>query len=113
MMIRAKARPLPASGDPAVEDKEFMAMISNLMSTKEVEWISVSAAENPVIFNKLFEYSFTDDRKLAFRSSWILSKVCDKNPELFYPCLSRMIEALEKLENESTLRSFLRITHSY
>jgi len=91
------------------EDEEFRAMVSSTMGAGEVEWIAASAVENPVIFRKLFGYSFSADKKLAFHSSWALAKVVDNRPDLFIDYLAQIIESLEKLENESTLRSFLRI----
>jgi len=84
-------------------------MINATMGTKEVEWIAKSAVENPAIFRKLFSYSFSDDKKLAFHSSWALSKVCDKYPNLFSDSIHQIIGVLDKLDNESTQRSFLRI----
>jgi hypothetical protein len=84
-------------------------MVNNMMSTKEAEWIATSAIENPVIFKKLLDYSFSPDKKLAFHSSWTLTKVCDKYPELIYPYLTSIIESLHKVDNESAQRSFLRI----
>jgi 8-oxo-dGTP diphosphatase len=92
-----------------VYDAELQSMVNNMLSMKEVEWVATSAIENPAIFNKLFEYSFSSDKKLAFRASWTLSKVCDKYPEMIYPYLTRIIEKLDKLDNESSQRSFLRI----
>jgi 8-oxo-dGTP diphosphatase len=91
------------------DDKELQSMINRLMSMKEAEWIATSAIENPAVFEKLLGYSFSDDKKLAFRASWTMTKVCDKYPELIYPHLSRIIDSLGKLDNESALRSFLRI----
>jgi 8-oxo-dGTP diphosphatase len=90
-------------------DKELQDMINRMMSMQEAEWIATSAIENPVIFNKLLEYSYSSDKKLAFRASWTLSKVCDKFPELIYPYISDIINRLDKIDNESTQRSFLRI----
>jgi len=95
--------------DAASEDKEFREMINATMGAKEVEWIAKSAVENPAIFRKLFNYSFSGDKKLAFHSSWALSKVCDQYPELFITLIPQIIDVLGKLENESTHRSFLRI----
>jgi len=79
------------------------------MSIQEADWIATSAIDNPAIFLKLLEYSYKSDKKLAFRASWTLSKVCDKFPELIHPHLSGIIERLNQLDNESTQRSFLRI----
>jgi 8-oxo-dGTP diphosphatase len=90
-------------------NEELKTMISGIMERKEAEWIANSAVENPVIFRKLIDYSFSDDDKLAFRSSWILAKVCDKEPAIIYPYLPEIVETLKNLNNESAQRSLLRI----
>lgn len=90
-------------------DKELQSMINRMMSIKEADWIATSAIDNPEIFKKLLEYSFSDDKKLAFHASWTLTKVCDKYPEIIFPHLAEIIESLDKIENESAQRSFLRI----
>jgi len=95
--------------DTLTDDADLQTMVNNMMSMKEAEWIAISAIENPAIFIKLYEYSHSPDKRLAFRASWTLSKVCDKFPELIYPYLSKIVESLNKIDNESTLRSFLRI----
>jgi 8-oxo-dGTP diphosphatase len=91
------------------DDLDLQTMVNNMMSMKEAEWVAISAIENPAIFLKLFEYSHSDDKKLAFRASWTLTKVCDKFPAIIDPYLSQMVATLSKIDNESTLRSFLRI----
>lgn len=93
----------------ALVDKELQTMINNMMSMQEAEWVATSAVENPEIFLKLLEYSYIGDKKLAFRASWTLTKVCDKYPELIYPYLAEIIEALPRIGYESVQRSFLRI----
>ena len=100
-----KAEPIPASMD----DDELKRMITTIMVTKEAEWVAGSAPDNPQVFLRLIEYSFSDDTKLAFRSSWMLTKVCDRFPEMIYPHLNSMAESLPKLTNESVQRSFMRI----
>jgi 8-oxo-dGTP diphosphatase len=99
-------------GKPArelTEYEELQDMVYRIMSMQEAEWIATSAVENPAVFDKLLEYSFSGDKKLAFRASWTLTKVCDKFPELIYPHLSWIIDSLNSLDNESAERSFLRI----
>jgi len=90
-------------------DSELQSMINSMISMKEVDWVAESAIDNPAIFHKLLEYSFSSDKKLSFRASWTLTKVCDKFPELIYPFLSTIVEGINKLDNESAQRSFLRI----
>ncbi len=95
--------------DHSSDDEGLKEMVNRLISLKEVDWIATSAIENSAIFRKLLEYSYSSDKKLSFRSSWTLTKVCDKYPDIIYPYLSRIVENLEKLNNESAQRSFLRI----
>lgn len=90
-------------------DADLQTMVNNMMSMKEAEWVATSAIENPAIFSKLLEYSFSTDKRLAFRASWTLTKVCDKFPDLIYPYMPVIIESLDKIDNESAQRSFLRI----
>ncbi len=92
-----------------IEDSELQSMIKKRVNAREVEWVATSAVENPAVFAKLFEYSNSEDKQLAFHSSWTLTKVCDRYPDLIYPYLADMIDTLSKLDNESALRSFLRI----
>jgi 8-oxo-dGTP diphosphatase len=90
-------------------EEDIRSMVSSLMGIKEAEWVAESAIENMEILRRLIEYSFSDDKKLAFHASWTLSKVYDKYPEVIQPDLQRIIESLDKLDNESVQRSFLRM----
>jgi len=80
-----------------------------MLGTRDAEWIASSAANDPQIILNLIEYSFSDDKKLAFRSSWTLTKVHDRFPEMIFSHLNRLSESLPKLSSESAQRSFLRI----
>lgn len=91
------------------DDKDLQEMINRMMSIKEADWIATSAIDNPDIFKKLLEYSFSADKKLAFHASWTLTRVCDKYPGIIHPHLTEIIESLDKIDNESAQRSFLRI----
>jgi 8-oxo-dGTP diphosphatase len=90
-------------------EEDLRSMVGNIMGIKEAEWIAESAINNDEIFKKLLEYSFSDDKKLAFRSSWTLSKVFDKYPDILGSDIQLIIESLETLDNESVQRSFLRM----
>jgi 8-oxo-dGTP diphosphatase len=102
-------KPVTEQQQSLIDDSDLQAMINSMMSQQEAEWVAKSAIENPAIFNKLLEYSYSKDRKLAFRASWTVSKVCDKYPEMIYPYLIEIIKGLDKFDNESVQRSFLRI----
>jgi 8-oxo-dGTP diphosphatase len=100
---------VPEKSQEGSDDLDLQDMVNNMMSMQEAEWVATSAIENQAIFLKLFEYSFSSDKRLAFRASWTLTKVCDRYPEMIYPYLPQIIEELDHLDNESAQRSFLRI----
>ena len=102
-----KSNALPP--DRLSENTDLQQIVNNMMSMQEAEWVAASAIDNPAVINQLFEYSLSSDKRLAFRASWVLSKVCDRFPEIIYPYLEQIVENLNKLDNESALRSFLRI----
>jgi hypothetical protein len=64
---------IPGSLQHAYNEEDLRSMIGNLMGIKEAEWVAESAIGNTEILRKLVEYSFSDDKKLAFRASWTLS----------------------------------------
>jgi 8-oxo-dGTP diphosphatase len=97
------------SEDNLADDEELKSMIIGMMGMKNAEWVATSAIDNPAIFKKLLKYSYSDDKKLSFHASWILTKVCDKYPDLIDPFLQEIVEKLGKIDNESAQRSFLRI----
>jgi 8-oxo-dGTP diphosphatase len=90
-------------------DPDLKEMIDKMLGLKEIDWISRSALENPALFMKIFDMSHSSDRKLAFHASWILTKICDLHPEIIDPYLPELVDLLESTDNESALRSFLRI----
>jgi len=92
-----------------IDEAEIREMVDRIMGMKEAEWAASSVIENPALLKKFIEFSYSDDKKLAFHASWILTKACDKSPEIIYPFVPQIIESLSSLENESSLRSFLRI----
>jgi 8-oxo-dGTP diphosphatase len=104
-----ESQPDQELADTKIDNLELQTMVNNMMSLKEAEWLAISAIENPAVFLKLLEYSYSSDRKLSFRASWTLSKVYDKFPDLIDPYLSDMVKSLSRFKDESTLRSFLRI----
>jgi 8-oxo-dGTP diphosphatase len=97
-----------SNASPSV-DSDLKDLICNMMDVREADWLALSALENRDLFMKLLEFSYSDDKKMAFRASWTLTKVCDKHHELIYPYLPEIIETLPRLDNVSVIRSFARI----
>lgn len=104
--------PGPWQEPPELPEKTSLLMeemLNKIMSISEVDWVAMSAAENPEILRQLFYYSDGKDYRLAFRASWILSKLCDRKPEVLLPWLPVIIKRVRHTTNESVERSFLRI----
>ena len=103
--------PVRSSGsdERLTDEEDLRSIIISIMGMKNAEWVATSAIDNPAIFKKMLEYSYSDDKKLAFHASWILTKVCDKYPDIIYPYLPGIVETLGRIDNESAQRSFLRI----
>ena len=91
------------------DNNDLKGMITGMMGTRDADRIASSVTDDPQIILNLIEYSFSDDKKLAFRSSWTLTKVCDIFPEMIHSHLNRLSESLPQITNESVQRSFLRI----
>ncbi len=97
------------AGTGICEADQLKEITGKLMSLKQVDWLAASAIENQGIFGRLLEFSFGNDSRLAFRSSWVLTKVCDKQPEIIRPHLPGVIRQLRNIGNNSVVRSFMRI----
>lgn len=96
-------------GMETVSDDELKAMVYRMMGSAEVGWIAESAASNPLLFKKLIDFTDDTDPRIVFRSSWALTKVCDKKPALFGPYLNIIADKLLVSTNDSAVRSFLKI----
>lgn len=68
-----------------------------------------SALENTDVMKALLELSLADDTTLAFRSSYSLLKAAEKVQGSVAQFYSEIIELMPGLENESVIRSFLKI----
>ena len=88
--------------------KEIHNVIDKIKSVREAEWVASTAAEEPMMVDKLIEYSLSDDRKLAFHASWTLGKTFDTDKNIFIPYLNLFVEKVFTLENDSVTRTFMR-----
>ncbi len=94
---------------PSEDESELQSMVSGIRSTKEADWLAESAVQSPLLLRKLLGYSFSGGNKLSFHASWILSKIVDRYPEIIYAYVDEIVDGLDRVENESTRRSLLRI----
>jgi len=99
----------PDSNDDVISDDELKSMIDRMGGSSEAEWVASSVVSNPLLLRKLLEFTEGDDSRLVFRSSWVLVKACERNPDIFLPYLKVIVNNLFTTKNGSAERSFLKI----
>lgn len=65
------------------------------------------------LFNQLFQFIFSDDQRLAWRSCWIIDNASEKFPHLLKAKLPEIIAAFLSATNGSLKRHFTRILCRY
>lgn len=100
---------IPTTSDNSIREADFVLTLENTHGRKEAEWLAELAAEKKDVLSRLINFSFSADNKLSSKASWSLSKVHDKHPETLAPFITMIIESLDRLENESVRRSFMKI----
>jgi 8-oxo-dGTP diphosphatase len=88
---------------------EFADVIRNIRDTREISMIARSAQNDTLILSQLVSLSLSTDTRIAFLSSWVLSKVVDLDTSVTIPYLPVIIDSLPGLNNQSVQRSFLRV----
>lgn len=101
--------PEPDKTAPAPATEELANILKGLTDTREIMMMARSAASDPLLAGQLVSLSLGKNDRIAFFSSWILSKVVDINTEASVPFLTVMIDSLQGLNNQSVQRSFLRV----
>jgi len=99
-------------GSPSVSEgdlKELGTMIEGVRTAGEAVWLAGSAMESPEMLNSLVAFTFSENRRLSLRAAWILGKLADKNPEKLLPFLNVIIDGLDRMSDDGTLRCILRI----
>jgi len=65
------------------------------------------------LFNQLFQFIFSDDKRLAWRSCWIIDTASELVPELLSDKIPSIISGLSTTNNTSLKRHFTRILCRY
>lgn len=100
---------IPTASAESFREDDLVLMLENTHGRKEAEWLAELAAEKEDVLSRLINYSFSANDKLSSKASWSLSKVYDKHPETLVPFIPGIIGSLDRLENESVRRSFMKI----
>jgi len=93
----------------SVREADLVLMLENTHGRKEAEWLAELAAEKEDVLLRLIHFSFSADNKLSSKASWSLSKVLDSHPDIMAPFTTMIIGSLDRIENESVRRSFMKI----
>ena len=89
-------------------NEEIHNIVDKIRGVSEAEWVASSAAEEPLMVEKLIEYALADDKRLSFHASWTLGKAFDADNKIIFPHLNFMVEKVFTLDNDSVARIFLR-----
>jgi hypothetical protein len=103
------------SGIEMLDDMDDKAVRQHVFATgiRELEIWKRALNANTALFNRLFEYVFSEDQRLAWRSCWIIDCVSEDFPELLYPKLPKIIEGFLTTKDGSLKRHFTRILCRY
>ena len=87
----------------------------NILNTGigELEIWKRSFASNDILFNQLFQLIFSDDKRLAWRSCWIIDTASEEFPDLLSNKIPEIIAGFSSTKNSSLKRHFARILCRY
>lgn len=90
-------------------------VIQNIFATgvNELEIWKRAVNADARLFNLLFQFIFSDDQRLAWRSCWIIDTASEDFPDLLADKLPKIIVALLSTKNSSLKRHFTRILCRY
>ena len=107
--VKGNSAPARVSSLPDDLASGIIEMLSARAGFESVHLLAESAAGEESYTRALLGFSVSDDEKLAFRASYVLVKVAEKDHRLLHPWVNDMVLLLPGLESESVIRSFLKI----
>lgn len=84
-------------------------MLSEKSGFGSIDLIAGLAEDRPDIITLLMQFSLSSDNALAFRASYVLTKVQENAGNNLKPWYREIVEALPGLKTDSVIRSFLKI----
>ena len=79
----------------------------------EMELLKSAACNDKDLFNQFYGWIFSDNRRLAWRSCWIIDTASEKQPDLLSNKIPEIILALSATTDSSLKRHFTRILCRY
>lgn len=96
-----------------IDKQQVREMLSERGGYDACDILAENIIENQKVLKLLIDYSFSDDKQLAFRASYCIVKAEEKDPGITEQYYGFFAESLQHLENESVIRAFLKILNSY
>ncbi len=94
------------------DDDIFRQHIFSFGAKGQASWISAVKTDK-VLFDKLFQLIFSEDKRLAWRSCWIIDTTSEKFPEILEDKIQTIISSLLITKDGSLKRHFTRILSRY
>lgn len=83
------------------------------MSGGELDIWKRSVLADEGLFNQLYELTFSQDHKIAWRACWIVDNASEDSPELLSPHIPEIVSRLAIEKSGSMKRHFTRILCRY
>lgn len=89
-----------------MKNKQLIAILESIINAKRVyrDRAALQIAQNPGLFPDLIEKMYDVTDPLHVKAAWVLELVCLDTISLLDPYISRFIQGLPALSNESALR---------
>jgi hypothetical protein len=79
----------------------------------ELELLKSAVCNDQELFNQLYHWIFSDNRRLAWRSCWIIDTASEKQPDLLIDKIPEIVSGLSSTRDSSLKRHFTRILCRY
>jgi hypothetical protein len=79
----------------------------------EMELLKRAACDDMDLFNQIYGWIFSGNRRLAWRSCWIIDTASEKQPDLLSDKIPEIISGLSATTDSSLKRHFTRILCRY
>mgnify|MGYP002079095065 FL=1 len=97
----------------ANDEQELIDLIAGQRLGGEMEFWEQAVATDQSVFGQLYQLTFNTNRRISWRSCWIIDTVSESSPELLKPYIPEIIDRLASEKNGSLKRHFTRIICRY
>lgn len=95
--------------DAVVDESGIREILGGNISVEACDMLAESAVHNSSLLLALIRLSLSGESRLAFRSSWCLTKAAEIDSSAIEPYYEELVNLLPRLETESVIRSIMKI----